>query len=370
MEIIEIINRSSLDFPIRINTNEIYIELECLFGNYVSYVKLINTLNTQIQITNSEIDKLQSLCTRLLHVYEKYLSGEPGGAYNTFQNIIKDFENEFNIFNIEDKESIYLPIQNLYRLRKVDTTKLERKDIFHVPLHKRKYVNSYRFSIPGLPALYLGTSSYVCWEELLRPSLDDLYISKFIFNPSEKISLLNLSITNQLLISFIKDHSSNILESINETDLIILIKNYLILWPLLASCQIKVQDPDAPFKPEYIIPQLLMQYIGRVKKYDGIIYPSTRVNATYIDPRKCLNIVLPVKKQKVNSNFCLELQKKVLLTEPVSIKFYKTIIHKGMGSSQPTDFEIVKGLKTHYSLTDFGYIERAVEKLELNTVDK
>ena len=36
---------------------------------------------------------------------------------------------------------------------------------------------------------------------------------------------------------------------------------YLLYWPLLAVCSIKVIRENAPFKPEYIFPQFLLEYI-------------------------------------------------------------------------------------------------------------
>ncbi|MFW1494652.1 hypothetical protein ACEV9S_24505, partial [Vibrio parahaemolyticus] len=51
-------------------------------------------------------------------------------------------------------------------------------------------------------------------------------------------------------------------------------------WPLIAACSIRVKNPSDNFKPEYIIPQLLLQWARDYKSIDGIRYTSTHIEAT------------------------------------------------------------------------------------------
>lgn len=44
--------------------------------------------------------------------------------------------------------------------------------MFHIPFELRGKAATQRYSIPGLPSLYLGSSCYICWEELHRPDLN------------------------------------------------------------------------------------------------------------------------------------------------------------------------------------------------------
>lgn len=73
-------------------------------------------------------------------------------------------------------------ITPLYRVRKSDSVLRERKDLFHIPFKLRHRVSAMRFSVSGLPCLYLGTSIFVCWQEMGKPDFDKLYISSFISN--------------------------------------------------------------------------------------------------------------------------------------------------------------------------------------------
>ena len=43
-----------------------------------------------------------------------------------------------------------------------------KDEMFHIPYDKRNLVGNQRYSLFGLPCLYLGGSSYICWEELGR----------------------------------------------------------------------------------------------------------------------------------------------------------------------------------------------------------
>ena len=51
----------------------------------------------------------------------------------------------------------------------------------------------------------------------------------------------------------------------------------VIFYPLLMACNLKVKQEDEPFKPEYIIPQLLVQTIRLHSDFiDGISYISIK----------------------------------------------------------------------------------------------
>ena len=53
---------------------------------------------------------------------------------------------------------------------------------------KLKSVSTNRYSVPGFPALYLGDTTYVCWEEFNKFRIRDLWFSVGIFKykPSYK----------------------------------------------------------------------------------------------------------------------------------------------------------------------------------------
>ena len=63
----------------------------------------------------------------------------------------------------------------------------------------------------------------------------------------------------------------------NEND-IEQVRNYLLkyiyTYPLRAACSLVVKHPDGKFIEEYIIPQLLLQWVINDEDFDGIRYES------------------------------------------------------------------------------------------------
>ena len=51
----------------------------------------------------------------------------------------------------------------------MDDKLIDLVEMFHIKYELRGKVQTQRCSFPGLPCLYLGCSSYVCWLELNRP---------------------------------------------------------------------------------------------------------------------------------------------------------------------------------------------------------
>lgn len=113
----------------------------------------------------------------------------------------------------------------------------------------RGRVSSTRFSIPGLPCLYLATTSYCCWLELKTPTDYQFNVSSVRVNQERKI--LNLTMTADLF-----EH----IVMLTETDK--LANRYTIealkLWILSYASSFKIDADKRSFKEEYIIPQLIM----------------------------------------------------------------------------------------------------------------
>lgn len=107
-----------------------------------------------------------------------------------------------------------------------------KKEMFHIPYDKRCLVGNQRFSLSGLPCLYLGGSSYICWEELGRK---DFGTSNFCgYSLQKTIKVFDLLIP----------------ESISKLSQI-----KRIVLALLCSLSASREDL---FKPEYILPQCIL----------------------------------------------------------------------------------------------------------------
>ena len=111
---------------------------------------------------------------------------------------------------------------------------LSKDEMFHIPYNKRHLVGNQRFSLSGLPCLYLGGSSYICWEELGRKDFSTSNYCGYTLKEGKEINLFDL-----LLPEEIKDA-----EQITRVVLIL-------------SCSLAASR-DCLFKPEYILPQCIL----------------------------------------------------------------------------------------------------------------
>lgn len=186
-----------------------------------------------------------------------------------------------------------------YRIRKdkINTAKGDG-ELFHIPFEKRYLVSTQRYSIPGYPALYLGGDFFTSWCELDRPLLEGLSYAKFRFK--EKIKLLDLGLPD------------------NPTPTLGDKYSFCAMYPILMSCMVRVKHQSAAFKPEYLIPQLMLKLVRDYGAYlQGIAYMSNKI------PQKCdfyskesRNLVICVYNNTVcKSGYDKDLASKMQMTE-------------------------------------------------------
>ena len=186
----------------------------------------------------------------------------------------------------------------------------ERKDIFHVPFHLRHRVNTQRYSISGWPSLYLGASLMVCWEEVGRPAFHKLAVA--CFDAEKTLNILDFAYRPSVVIDLYEPTDDSEAYFVHSY-----MASYLICWPLLAACSISAHHRGSPFVEEYIVPQLLLQWLrDESLKIDGIRYFSMRVNQTSKAPRLGVNYVFPVKTDAAITGHCSQLTRRFNLRCP------------------------------------------------------
>lgn len=286
-----------------------------------------NWLSLRVKNRLKVIQSLQDGITKCL---ECYLSGDIKSAYDSFELMLKPKHISQQI------EKICIPLSKvcnrqtpLYRVRRSDTPLSKRKDIFHIPFTHRHLVRAQRYSVAGLPCLYLGTSLYICWREMDKPDFDKLYISSFTTaSDDDKSLLLNLS-ADLLYKTSLRLRKKGAPPPKEEYSISTML-SYLSLWPLIIACNYLKEHSDASFIQEYIVPNLLMQWISRdinSNNIIGIAYRSTKLPAN-TDSERGVNIVLPPKasyEDMKEYDFCPELSDLFEFTPPVSWQVLKTI---------------------------------------------
>jgi hypothetical protein len=99
------------------------------------------------------------LCDAIKRCLAEYLLGHPAKAYGILAaalNKVRAHLDNMCTVNIAKQMS------HLYRMRSDLRNSLTPPELFHVCFELRHLVATARYSIPGLPCLYLGGSAYLC----------------------------------------------------------------------------------------------------------------------------------------------------------------------------------------------------------------
>ncbi len=269
-------------------------------------------------------------------MYHEYYLGHQNKAYAIFSKaFLKQTQNYNEMF------TSILPKGSLYRARINDTTDdFKDEEMFHINYKQRGKVKPERFSLSGVPCLYLGGSSYVCWLELNRPQFDQFQVALISQQYKEK-DLKVIDLCKYPLI-FYKELKEEEKENSSEQQEEKILK-YLQWWPIMATCLIAVKNQVDYFKPEYIFSEFLLQYLleeTTVNDYIGIKYMSIKAGKVSkkqyeSEPKLYTNYVIPVRSfEGTKEGFCTILTKEFCVTRNCSGKELQVL----------TDFSKPKGL--------------------------
>lgn len=190
--------------------------------------------------------------------------------------------------------------EHFFRIRAVDersqAIESNPDELFHIPMSKRAYSSNERFSLAGFPCLYLSTMLPLAWQECNYPK--KYYYSEYQYlwdvdqngkvNVDKEVKLLALYSPIELkTLGYTVKY--NHFEIWNEV-----VGRYLKMYPLILACSFINQSGNTPYKQEYIIPQMLMQWVKRNSDVvKGIEYFSC-VDMSFDNSKWCANnIVLP-----------------------------------------------------------------------------
>jgi len=322
---LDIFKSHRLSLPIESDDRDIYTLLKSHFGEYHHLLK-------RLSLPNEVLQKLTRICESILASIEHYYLGSPAEAYIKIKIILNDMYNNNQLILYKKNEHFTKyntsndPL-NLYRVRPInDEKQYTRKEIFHVPFSKRRFVSSSRFSIAGYPSLYLGTSHDLSRIETGLKKDDNYIVSKFKIEREyaealKHIYVLDLAIKPDEIEKF---SDSKYFYDVEDEQFRI---SYIEAYPLITACSIMVKKKNKNFYPEYIIPQLVMQWLNERANIDkhsiyGIRYFTCRSKSPRIEG---LNYVFPVQSFDIVRNveeYCNVLASIFKLTEPISSKVH------------------------------------------------
>ncbi len=288
-------------------------------------------------------------CYYMNRIVKSYLQGRHSTALAQLKNVLKTNR---DLYVTEVSEGEYF-----YRMRCFGKRKdLSRKDIFHIPINKKRIIKTQRYSAPGYPCLYLGKSLYGCWEEMNRPNTEKTLVA--CFRSQKLFRALDLRIPT------FDEFANNI-------------ERYLQIFPFIIACGVPVRNANDVYKPEYIMPQLLLEWIidNNYTKADtiaGVYYTSANRNIDfYILDHEWDNLAIPVQDSLTGDAFCPKLKDLFWCTMPTC---YEYELIRGNIDTKPLWENISNpddpyGLKEDYNKSLFSRMESIIKKKTFNVVD-
>ena len=223
-----------------------------------------------------------------------YYDGSISRAHNVVRNLVKGCEGDALAINTITNSDAFPGVKGteiqFFRARLSDDAKaFKAKEMLHLPLSMRGKTGNYRFSIPGIPSLYLGNSSYACWIELGCPPEYKFNVAPVVLEGNQKI--FNLAVMSR---SWWKR------DELEESK----VHCWLKLLILMMATSYTVKESGRLFKSEYIVSQSIMLACKELG-YDGVAYFSKRVNDE-IFAYAAINLALftPYQSNKKYSTVC------------------------------------------------------------------
>lgn len=241
--------------------------------------------------------KIATFANRLLECHARYLNSQFADAYTLF-NQTMDEAQDFLLsvdFGMRDNYT-NMRVGPYFRIRQGDTnyTYLE---MLHIPLSKRKYAATGRFSAPGMPCSYLASTKEICWYECDMPRVFQMarYQVKSPINGTQKLLQLDI---NPL---FVKNDLINLHRNrnVDEDSIKKVSEQIFFVLPLTAMCSVSVRKSSHKFVEEYVIPQMLMAWLRNSSLFVGVRYYSYSYNEL-VRCNTGHNIAIPVRDEIKN----------------------------------------------------------------------
>jgi hypothetical protein len=133
-----------------------------------------------------------ALATQLLDALDASLRGQPSRARRALDAGLTDVQSELNTLTSIPITRETLGV--LYRVRQeASHHRFGPSDFSHIPFEKLHIVRPQRYSVPGVPMLYLGSTLLACWEEMGRPDPRTLWAAAFRLRHGRAFRVLNLA---------------------------------------------------------------------------------------------------------------------------------------------------------------------------------
>lgn len=320
---------------------------KCLDG-YIGYLSCINDLSESL------LEEIKSICSNISKILDLKLRGFNEDASFLLNELMTGYEGNSDQMFLELNSEMFF-----YRMRVCERhRKMQRHEIFHIPFSQIRNVGTQRYSSPGLPCIYLGSSLYGCWEEMHRPQISTALVAKFQYITPTDIGpqyLLDLRIPDLEILS--KD-----------------VNFYLKFLPLIIVCTIPVSKYDGVFKVEYVIPQMMLSWIiknGIKHQLLGITYTSSFYNSEFFKMKNGWeNYVFPVQTISEEGDYCAVLTFLFALTKPTCYEYEQIRGNVGnFGFWNDGIEDIERWEDNSYKYSPFARLEHILDGMDMDLIN-
>jgi len=293
-----------------------------LENRITSFLKEIRKINkgTIVRKLKREIPRIERFSKCIIESNKLYNEGKTGKAYILFKKELNRIKRTL-LYDRNSGRSMIYENTVLFRARIGDTDQYQLGEIFHVPFEKRDFISTARYSLPGIPCLYGSNSTYLCWIEMKKPSLNEIHLSQLKWTGQRGLMVLDLSERIDFIVRMMsrmvkRKHGKDRIKQLNIFDDWIIAT--FLKWPLQLVTSTIVKHTNAPHKPEYVFPQFLMQWINEQSAVNGIKYFSVSGHKfNEFDSKNSFNYAIPVKTYK-SKGHCDFLKDNFKLTYPIT----------------------------------------------------
>jgi hypothetical protein len=359
MHHIDFLNDDLVDLP-KTWTGDYVAFMDDLFCKYIRHVQAVDRRTPLGVVISTKLGAIQVACDALMRSLRAVLSGDRTTAYKELDVALTGLGPHFDA--LCPKGDMSTLVNPIYRFRSLGDKPFLRKDLFHIPFHLPHLIKEMRYSVAGLPCLYLGGSTHVCWRELGEPALNTIAVARYSAVPNSNLRVLNFGHRMPVLAAYTETEPNRFLAPNTE---VAFIAAQVACWPLVAICSIRVPDRSRPERPEYAIPQLVLEWITRTRAFHGIRYFSTHYDEYIDNPKTYMNYVFPASAIAPR-DYCTNLIGLFELTEPKTWDDAKAIPVSLAGISRPiykTREKIDVDLEN-----EFGRIEDGLLNLPLDII--
>jgi hypothetical protein len=131
-----------------------------LLNDYLAHMQQVSGNNFIDQTIRNEFRRAAPLSNAIRDVIASAINGDLTSAYNRLDAALHQLGAHLRALMPSGDMSQF--VNPMYRFRTAGSAPYPKGGLFHIPFYLRRIVGPMRYSVAGLPSLYLGGSTEVC----------------------------------------------------------------------------------------------------------------------------------------------------------------------------------------------------------------